>query len=312
MNQIKAILVIVDPTAAEQPAVTKAAMLAEKFHARIDLFVCDAKASRAARLAKHVQEQPGEVIPADSNALLEGLAAKLRARNIEVTAETRCADPLHIALAEHLHHTCADLVVKDTHHHSLAQRTFMTNTDWTLIRSCPVPLLLTKAKTWRGAPRVFAAIDPGHVNDKPAELDNRILEHASMFAKKLGGELHAVHAYVPIAVIAAATGGAPPMAMSVSAEELKAEATEKRRELDELVAQYDVAPANVHLEVGGPGDLLPRIAQKLAADILVMGVISRTGLKRVFIGVTAEDVLERLPCDALIVKPADFGAAMSF
>jgi nucleotide-binding universal stress UspA family protein len=37
-----------------------------------------------------------------------------------------------------------------------------------------------------------------------------------------------------------------------------------------------------------------------------MGAIARSGLKRIFIGSTAEDVLERLPCDALIVKPPNF------
>jgi len=43
-----------------------------------------------------------------------------------------------------------------------------------------------------------------------------------------------------------------------------------------------------------------------------MGAISRSGLKRIFIGSTAEDVLERLPCDALIVKPPDFASALPF
>jgi universal stress protein E len=38
----------------------------------------------------------------------------------------------------------------------------------------------------------------------------------------------------------------------------------------------------------------------------VMGAISRSGLKRVFIGNTAEQLLDRLPCDLLIVKPAEF------
>jgi len=35
-----------------------------------------------------------------------------------------------------------------------------------------------------------------------------------------------------------------------------------------------------------------------------MGAISRSGLKRLLIGNTAERVLEHLPCDLLIVKPA--------
>lgn len=34
--------------------------------------------------------------------------------------------------------------------------------------------------------------------------------------------------------------------------------------------------------------------------------------RRAFIGSTAEDVLEKLPCDALIVKTPDFAAELPF
>jgi universal stress protein E len=54
------------------------------------------------------------------------------------------------------------------------------------------------------------------------------------------------------------------------------------------------------------------MAGALRADIVAMGAISRSGLQRVFIGSTAEDVLEHLPCDALIVKPPDFASMLPF
>jgi hypothetical protein len=37
-----------------------------------------------------------------------------------------------------------------------------------------------------------------------------------------------------------------------------------------------------------------------------MGAVSRSGLKRVFIGNTAERALNELPCDVLVVKPPGF------
>jgi hypothetical protein len=49
MGYIKQILVIVDPTSAEHAAVEKAALLAKKFNARLELFVCDTKAAREMR-----------------------------------------------------------------------------------------------------------------------------------------------------------------------------------------------------------------------------------------------------------------------
>jgi universal stress protein E len=41
-----------------------------------------------------------------------------------------------------------------------------------------------------------------------------------------------------------------------------------------------------------------------------MGAISRSGLKGLFLGNTAEDILDRLHCDLVIVKPAGFKAVL--
>jgi universal stress protein E len=306
MDYIKQILVIVDPTASEHPAIAKAAVLAEKFKARIELFVCDTKSTREMRFATHVRTRPGHPFPVNIKALLESQAAPLRSRGLDVNTECAHADALHLGLIDRTRHTNADLVIKDTHHHSLAQRTFLTNTDWQLIRSCPVPLLLTKNTRWADVPRIFAAVDPGHVNDKPEMLDHWIVEHAALLAQRLEGELHVVHVYLPMAIIGAATAGNPPLAAVVTPEDLAVEEGNRRKLLDALRTEYHLGPERIHVEVGGPAEVLPRAAQSLHADVLTMGAIARSGLKRIFIGSTAEDVLERLPCDALIVKPPNF------
>lgn len=306
MDYIKQILVIVDPTASEHPAIIKAALLAAKFNARIELFVCDTKSAREARLAAHVRTRPREPFPVNIKAWLEALADPLRRRGLDVTTECAHADALHIGLIDHTRRSSADLVVKDTHHHSLAQRTFLTNTDWQLIRGCPAPLLLTKNTTWASVPRIVAAVDPGHVNDEPEMLDHWILEHASLLAQRLVGELHAIHVYLPMAIVGAATAGNPPLTATVTSEDLAVEEASRRQLVTALLSEYDIGPERIHLEIGGPAHVLPRAAESLHADVLTMGAIARSGLKRIFIGSTAEDVLERLPCDALIVKPPNF------
>lgn len=297
------ILVIVDPTATTHPAVDKAASLARALKARLELYVCDTRAARESRLSK----EGGAV---DVRTLLEAMARPLREQGIDVTIEAEFGDPLVEKLVQRTCDTSADLVVKDTHHHSLARRTFLTNTDWELIRACPVPLLLTKTAPWAQAPKIVAALDPGHVNDKPALLDQRILEHARYLAQRVGGELHALHAYIPVSVIAAAVSREPPTALAVSPQDLKLEQEEKVREVEQLAGRFEIDRSRIHVQLGGPAQVLPQAARDLQADVLVMGALSRRGLKRAFIGSTAEDVLEQLGCDALIVKPADFSAAL--
>ncbi len=309
MNPMRSILIIVDPTAEQHPAVTKGALLARRFGARLELFVCDTRASREARMIAQARtRQPGSLRSAAS--LLESLAAPLRQEGLEVTTQSQCANPLHVALAQRARNCTADLVVKDTHHHSMARRTFLTNTDWQLIRACPVPLLLTKAGPWAQMPQILAAVDPGHVNDKPALLDEEIVEFAAALSKGIGGRLQVLHAYVPTAVASAAA--AETMIFSVSAEDLAQQEEGIRSAILELAAKHGVTAERIHLEAGGPAEVLPRLARTLQADIMVMGAISRSNLQRAFIGSTAEDVLEHLPCDMLIVKPPNFADLLPF
>jgi universal stress protein E len=306
MNPIRSILVIVDPTASLHPAIDKAAVLAGRFSARLDLFVCETKASWNIRHGEHAAEGRRGEPSTDLTSMVEGLAEPLRRRGLDVTTEAIKADPLPAALLKRVAHTCADLVVKDTHHHSVAHRTLLTNTDWELIRGCPVPLLLVKPRAWSSEPTLCAAVDPGHHDDKPVLLDRCILDLASGLATRLGGRLHVLHAYIPMAIVAAAVGSTPPVVMDVSPELLASERARKIGELTALVSDYGVVPSNVHLEVGGTREVLCRLAQQLDADVMTMGAVSRSAVKRAFIGSTAETILEHLPCDALIVKGPNF------
>jgi universal stress protein E len=311
MNPIRNILVIVDPTAKEHPAVIKGAVLAEKFASRLELFICDTKASRNVREAEHARTAGDVPFVSNLKPMLESLAEPLRERGLDVTIEAVCADPLHEALVDRVKRTSAELVIKDTHHHTLAQRTFLTNTDWELIRACPVPLLLTTPTPWGPVITICAAVDPGHKNDRPLLLDHSVLEEASAFAQRLQGELHVLHAYLPLSVVAAVSGGPTPITMDLSPQTLAVEHEIVSKRLQPLLSRYEVAAENVHLELGGSADVICRLADRLGADIVAMGAVSRSGVKRVFIGSTAEDVLERLPCDALICKAPDFAEVLA-
>lgn len=312
MKRIHNILVIVDPTATEHPAIAKAARLAEKFGARLELFACETKQSRAMRYAAHLAKGGPVDFITHVRAILDKLAQPLRSRGLDVTIEVCVGDPLHAQLLERTRQTHADLVVKDTHHHSLIKRTLVTNTDWHLIRGCPVPLLLTKARPWAASPRILAAVDPGHVNDKPETLDTRILEWASSFRERLGGSLSAVHAYLPLVLVAEAANGVPASLSPLTPEMLEEERKQQVDRLRALAAPHGVSEQDAHAQLGIATEVIPRLAEEARVDVVAMGAISRSGLERIFIGSTAESVLESLPCDVLVIKPLDFAATLPF
>jgi universal stress protein E len=66
----------------------------------------------------------------------------------------------------------------------------------------------------------------------------------------------------------------------------------------------------VHLHQGGTRDGLIALADRVRADVVVMGAVSRRGLSRVFIGNTAEDVLDKIGCDILVVKTPSLAAKL--
>jgi len=316
MQRLDRILAVIDPTVDIQDGVAKAARLARAFGAALELFVCDFDPALSGEpfFDTDTLRRMREKFIAVRRAELEKLAGELRIGGLEVTTHVHWDNPVHAGILRRVGEFAPDLVVKDTHHHSVLRRTLFSNTDWALIRKCPVPMLLAKPRAWSAQPRIVAALDPGHHGDKPAALDSDILDTARLLAGTLQGSVQAVHAFFPAALLAATTGMAGmPLAPDVAGPEvLDAERERVTKDLLGLAAAHGVGPEAVHVLRGSPVELLPRYAEESGTDCIVMGAVSRTRLQEIFIGSTAERVLDRLPCDVLVVKPGDFGERMPY
>jgi universal stress protein E len=310
MNRITDILVIVNPLVRDQPAIAKAAALASRFGSAVELLIGNTRSSRDAHLEGDLPEVSNALLNDNLDSLLEELATPLRDDGLDVTTQIISGDPLHETIIAWMRNSPADLVIKDTHHHSLAKRTFATNTDWHLIRACPVPLLLTKQRPWGTPPVLMAAVDPGHENDPSAALDHRILDVTVSLGNRMDARVHAVHSYLPSTIATAAVGGMP--MVGVSAEALAAERELRRAQIKRLTDEYGVDDANLHVDAGSAVDYLLWTVADWRVDILAMGGIARSGLKRVLIGSTAERVLEKLACDVLVIKSPDFAQNLPF
>jgi universal stress protein E len=176
-------------------------------------------------------------------------------------------------------------------------------TDWSLLRDSPVPVLLVKSKRRYRRPRILAAIDPVHRYSKPSGLDRNILREAQTIAAALGSAFDVVYAYRP--QILAPRGTA--LAVSRAASSIEARArTVARSALDRALRDSAVAPTRRHLIEAHPVDAITATARRLGAALVVMGAISRRGLERLFIGNSAEQLLDELRCDLLVVKPERF------
>jgi universal stress protein E len=305
MKEISKILAVIDPTTAEQPGLRRAAWLAEKSGAELELLVCYYNEYLSGdRLfdSPSLEKARAEVLKSQKEHI-EALAKPLRAKGLTVKATAVWDHPLHEGIIRHAVSTSADIIIKDTHHHSVITRALLSNTDWSLIRTCPVRLWLVNPVEMSETPVFVAAIDPMNQHDKPAALDDEILLLCKLLASKVGGEVHAFHSYDPRIAVATATANAY-IPVSLPFDEIEQQMHEDhQKRFKEITEFHKIDDDKSHLVAGLTHEELPAIAEKLGANVVVMGAVARNRWKRMFIGATAERTLEHLPCDLLIVKP---------
>jgi universal stress protein E len=313
MKAIRRILVgVKDPGARSSPAVHKAACLAEAFGAELVLFHAIAVPVAA---EPYLYRDGGldkfeEDLRQSHRDRLERRAERLRNGNgtLKVRADTDWDYPVHEAIVRHARKIKAELVVVEAHAGRRLVPWLLHLTDWELLRTCPVPVLVVKSSRKWKRPRVLAAIDPLHAFAKPAGLDDEILEAASQVSTALKGRLHAMHAYVPVPGQTTQIIG---ISASVSARIAAATHAQAKQAFDRALSKTKIPRSRRHLRLGPAADAIPRTARALRAGIVVMGAVSRSALKRAIIGNTAERILGDLPCDVLVVKPKRFVTRVS-
>jgi universal stress protein E len=306
---IRRILVAVkDVRGRASPTLGKAAKLARALGAKLELFhaISDPIAVEALMFADHSADQFEANERGRYLKRLEMLATPLRRNGLEVSTAAEWDYPAHEALIRRARSTHADLIIAERHGSSHVAPWFLRYTDWELLRDSPVPVLLVKTRRQYTMPKVLAAIDPSHAFAKTSRLDGDILELGARVCAATKGRLHVVHAYTPTLM------GMSPAQLSVpdaTAQISSRAAVQASALLDKALrsARQGSLPAQRrHLVARHPVDAIPELVRKLGCDIVVMGTLSRSGLKRLAIGNTAERLLDDLPCDLLIVKPPAF------
>jgi len=298
MAKTESMLIVVDPTAETQPALERGQSVAGEWGLNVELFICGYSPQLVGSqlLNADRREEAKRSFLADQKARLDELAAPLRDAGLDVTVSTAWDHPLYEGIVRQALHSNPRVVVKDTHYHSRLERAFFTNTDWHLIRSCPVPLWLVKPERTFEAPVILTAVDPLHDNDKPANLDSRLLSEAFELADETGGSVHVFHGYNPF----------------IDPDDPKRVEAVHEQAMRALAEQFQLPADRVHVRPGNAVDLLPAIANEISADLVVMGAVSRARLEYAIVGSTAENVLDQLPCDVLIVKPKGYVSPVTF
>ena len=308
MAAIRRILVAVKDTSARSlPAVVKAAQLARALNAQLELFhaISEPVYVDAFAIAGQSLAQLQKAWRAAHLKKLEKLAERLRSEGTKVSTAVTWDFPAFESIIRRAARSKADLIVAERHASRHLAPWVLRFNDWELLRRSRVPVLLVKSSQPYEKPVVLAAIDPGHSFAKPARLDTAILAAGQQLATALQGALHAAHAFVPATIdVNSLDLNMPNLPAHIEAQAAKTAKTLLDRELSATA----IPPSKRHLIGRHAVDAIPELAKELKAQIVVMGAVSRTGMKRLLIGNTAERILDALPCDVLVLKPAHFAS----
>jgi universal stress protein E len=306
MQPIRKILIAVkNPDRRRHAVVDKAIRIAKTLGASVEFF--------------HAIAEPvfGEVQPLTGTSLqdlrrealalrqkrIDKIVARAHGLGVEARGTVEWDYPPHEAIVRRTVRVRADLIIAECHEGTRHQW-LMRLTDWELLRSSPVPVLLLKSgRPWRRK-IVLAAVDPGHARAKPSRLDSLIVEKGQQLSKALRGTLHLMHAVYPSAF--GMTFVDPVVDAITLAAIYEQQKSMARTEFAEFADAAKVPRKRRHLVERDPATGIPATARAVRADVIVMGAVSRSGIKRLLIGNTAERVLTSIPCDVLVVKPAHF------
>jgi universal stress protein E len=290
------------------PAVAKAAQLARAYGADVELFhsvevplYLDPYAVVSRR-----PQQLQQLLQRQASRRLERLAGRLQQQGVHATVSVECDSPAYDAIVRRALHTETDLIVAS--HHAGEQRApWLRLTDWELVRLSPLPVLLVKNSRAYRRPRLLMAVDPTHAFAKPARLDRSILDVGTSLSNALHGTLYAVHAFPFIPLEILAPGAKAPVVTqdALKRAQQRAERSAKAH-MEALLRDSGIAASRRYVIAAHPIDAIEAAVRRSRSAIVVMGAVSRSGLKRLLIGNTAERILDALTCDVLVVKPQGF------
>lgn len=249
---------------------------------------------------------------------LRRLVAAGGVSDLDVTVKLTIGKP-HDELARMVRENQHDLVIKPFTGRSAMQYLSVMQKDCELIRSCPCPLWLVNVAERDDNNCILAALDMSAEGDSEERLNRHIVNIASSIAAAECRPLHFVHAW-------SLPGERNRRARCTPATDLEVdrmlahEASMRKTWLQNRVgrprsemwcsASEKITP-ELHVVKGHANKEIPDLAEKLGAELIILGSVAPTAVSDSLRKNTAEKILPRTDCSFLVVtqpEPTPFSA----
>jgi nucleotide-binding universal stress UspA family protein len=210
-----------------------------------------------------------------------------------------------LELIRHALRTNADLIVKTALGRDIRRLTSFGSTALHLVRKSPIPVWLQNPRT-SAIRRVLATVNLGTLRAEQDELNRRIVATARRVAQLEGAELDVLYV-VDAARIRLFRGILSSEQFGAYAEAILRGSHEA---LDRLVA-VEAPQATTHLEHGVPKEVIADFVRDRELDLVVMGSVGQGQVAGMLIGDLAEELLCRVDCSVITLKPNGFVTPIS-
>jgi len=158
---------------------------------------------------------------------------------------------------------------------SAEHKSGITDSKWDLVRHARSDVLICDVGTNGPYKCVLAAVnvqakDPVHV-----EMNEKIFERGKFLAEYFGADYHVVNAYKD---------------------------SEDFPDRGLIGRMSGLARENIHRDMGKPEDVIAGVAEKVKADMIVIGISQRTGLAKTLSSHTTEKVMEKVEIDVVALN----------
>lgn len=292
--KIENILVISDQQDKQQSALAHAKSLVDRYGAKLHIvaFNYEHFATSATNLNNEQQLDIQNKIISSGQKWLDAQIAKLSLQT-QSTNEVLWEKDIVGWVKKHCASQHYDLIIKTGHR---SEGTFYVPTDWHLIRNNLVPTLLVAEKKWRKKQSIMVTLDLGTQFKSKQALNQKLINAGINFAKSANMPLHVCYS-LPIS----------PVLKDLGIIDTKTAVKEAKLKyipiIQKMLGEHDIPVENIHIKAGPASKVIPSVASKYAAGLVILGSIGRKGLKAKLMGNTAESVLALLKTDILVIQP---------
>lgn len=303
MESVNKIVVVLQQHDKDEAALERGLELSKRTGGHIVAYLRGAEQIEGVAMLKDPEKGPAirAALETDKHAYIDQLIEKYNAKDVVTERVIDWEEHPFVGIIRTVLKHKADLVIKESRHHSRLKTLIFTPTDWHLLRKCPTPVWLTHGQTNAAPKRIVAAVSSVYVDEIYQKLDARVLAYTRFMAQCFDAEIKVVNAYsvVPLGISLDGTG--------IYQDEYLLDLEKQHHEQTVALAEkYGIASKCVETRNGETPHVIAEAAREFNADLVIVGTVARQGIAGIFIGNTAETTLELLDCDIITLKQENF------